>query len=668
MNNNGSQSFQQAVGELRSGNIAQAIDRCRQALAINPGAVPFLQLLGHCLTITHSYQEAEHCLQTGLSLAPLHPPLLDELGSLYAQTQRMDQAIEAFEKAVEIAPNGRTYKKLASALQAAGRDAEAEQAFEHYLSLDPLAGLVAEAAELWRQGQFEQALPKLKQVLQEAPENLDAMRYLALVYQGLNRQLDDAEALLRNVLRLAPDYQQARVNLGNLLLDRHKWKDAIKVYEQLTKDKPDDYLVWASLGHAYTREGDIDSGLRCYEQAITRNPDAAGVHMSRAHLLKTLGRQEDSIAAYRQATQLKPALGEAYWSLANLKTFRFQPDEIQRMEQQLKDVALADSAQVHFRFALGKAYEDARQYDQAWQHYHAGNQLQRSLVEYDPVEHELLLDQMKEVFTPALVSNLSGQGSEREDPIFIVGLPRSGSTLIEQILASHSMVEGTEELHYIGSIAHSTGQYRQDKLGYPATLAQLTARDLKAFAQQYLKQTQHYRVQGRPLFIDKMPNNFVHVGFIKLLFPNAKIINTRRFPLDSLLGAYKQLFAKGQNFTYDMLELSEYYRSYVAIMDFWHEQFPDQILDVHYELHMDDFEGQVRRILDYCRLPFEEQCLRFYETERAVRTASSEQVRQPIYRSALGLWKHYEQHLDLWQQDMQQIIAGLPEQVKHLAG
>ena len=289
------------------------------------------------------------------------------------------------------------------------------------------------------------------------------------------------------------------------------------------------------------------------------------------------------------------------------------------------------------------------------------------LTDFDPVEHELHLERVKEVFSSEFVASHAETGLREQGPIFIVGLPRSGSTLVEQILASHSQVEGTAELPNLAAIATGTGRYRNDGLVYPHTANILSSRDFEAYGKDYLKQVAHHRVEGTPFFIDKMPNNFIHVGWMKLTLPNARIINTRRHPIDSCLGAYKQLFAKGQDFTYDMFELSEFYRGYVDIMEHWHSVLPGHVLDVHYEDTVTDLETQVRKLLDFCGLPFEEQCLRFHETKRAVKTASSEQVRRPIYKDALGLWKKYGSALDPWREDLADIIEALPDSVKEVA-
>lgn len=389
------------------------------------------------------------------------------------------------------------------------------------------------------------------------------------------------------------------------------------------------------------------------------------MHMSYAHALKSQGRQAEALREYRAAIAQQPDFGEVYWSMANLKVFRFEPAEVAAMEEQVKRADLSESADVHFRFALGKACEDAGNYDRAWEFYHTGNQRQRQQVSYDPAGFDARHQQMAEVFTREFLDQHAGHGFESDAPIFIVGLPRSGSTLIEQILASHSQVEGTLEPPTLGEIAVSTARYRRDRLEYPESVRDLRGRDFRAYGKEYIEQTKTFRSTSRPRFTDKLPNNFSHVGFVHLILPNATIINARRHPLDSILGSYKQLFGQGQNFTYDMGELVLYYRRYHELMKHWHRVLPGKVLDVHYEETVGDFAAQVRRILAHCGLPFEEACMRFHETHRAVRTASSEQVRQPLYTRALGTWRRYEKHLRPWQEDLADIIAELPESVRN---
>jgi tetratricopeptide (TPR) repeat protein len=663
------QSLARAVKALRAGDAEKAEFICSDFLVANASSVPHIQLLSHALIKQEKFKEAKKQIEFALKIAPDYAGLYEDLGSLQGLQRDYEAAIPSFRRAVQLDPRlASAHRKLAQTLIAAGRGDEVDAAFEGFLDHDRDAALVAAGAEHWRAGRYDEAETTLLSALRKNAENIDAMRFLAMVYSDQDKKLLDAEALLRRAISIAPDFHQALGNLGRILVDNSKLGEAIEVYERLLEIKPDDDDAWAGYGRALAQAGRVKDAEEAYRKSLDINPKAPSVHMARAHMLKTLGSQEEALKEYRKSIELNPALGESYWSMANLKVFRFTDQEMSAMERQLDSDDLKEESRINFLFSLGKGYEDRKDYEKAWQLYDQGNQLKRSNLEYDPVQNELHLKRIREVFSKELFQAHEGAGHQAPDPIFVLGLPRSGSTLVEQILASHSQVEGTAELPNMGAIANGTGKYRPDGLAYPETLATLTRRDFTAYGKEYLKQVARHRVLGTPFFIDKMPNNFIHVGWIKLILPNAKIINTRRHPMDSLLGVYKQLFAKGQPFTYDTLELSEFYRCYIEIMAHWHDVLPGQVLDVHYEDTVTDLEAQVRRILKFCGLEFEESCLRFYETKRAVKSASSEQVRQPIYTSALGLWKMYGADLAEWQEQLKDIIDDLPPSVRDAAG
>ena len=610
--------------------------------------------------------EAERTVRRAVAIRPELGVLHEDLGAVLSLQGRFEEAVASFRSALHLDPNLKlAQKKLGQALARLGRGAEADAALEAWFEQDPDRIHVALALDHLRASRTEDAIATLRKALRQNPDNVDALHTLAQAHWGDEKRLSDIEALLRRVTSLAPRHVHAWTMLGTLLHDSDRPEEAIVCYQRAVEIEPANAGAWAGLGADYAQIGDMEKCASAYAQAVVLQPSLPGIHMSYAHVLKSLGHQQDSLREYRAAIALKPEFGEAYWSMANLKVFRFEPAEVAAMEEQLKREDLSESADVHFRFALGKAYEDAGDYDRAWEFYHAGNQRQRPLVSHDPVGFEARHEAIAEVFNREFLAEHAGQGFKSDEPIFIVGLPRSGSTLIEQILASHSQVEGTLELHTLGEIAVSTGRYRRDRGEYPEAVRELRGRDFRAYGQQYIDDTRIYRTTGRPRFTDKLPNNFSHIGFVHLILPNAKIINARRHPLDSILGSYKQLFGKGQNFTYDMNELALYYRQYHETMRHWHRVLPGKVLDVHYEVTVGDFESQVRRILAHCGLPFEEACLRFHETERAVRTASSEQVRQPLYTRALGTWRRYEKHLAPWQEELADIIAELPDSVRN---
>jgi len=659
-------SINAALKAMQAKRPLRVEEICRDYLQVSPGCADHLRLLAHALQAQSRLNEAEEKLRFALSLKPNFPQLHEDLGSVLALQGRYDEAISSLEKAVQLDPTqALAHRKLGQALAIVGRGEDADESFEAFFDKRPEDGQVARAANLLKEGKIDEAIGAFREVIRQNPNNVNAMRFLAITYwKEKKEKMDDAEALLRRVVEIAPDFAGGWINLAMVLVDRNKFLDAIHSYKQATDLEPGNPAAWGGLGNAYAIANYQDEAARAYARAVELNPRTPNLQMGYAHVLKTLGRQDESLRAYRAAIAAKPDFGEVYWSMANLKIFNFEAKEVAAMEQQLEHEELSESAEIHFHFALGKAYEDKKDYDKAWHYYAGGNQKQRMQVRYDPLETETRQNEVIEVFSKEFLEQHAGKGYEAADPILIVGLPRSGSTLVEQILASHSQVEGTSELPNLGRIANSIGRYRMENVHFPISVRDLRNKDWRAYGKQYLDETRRHRETDRPFFTDKMPNNFPLMGFLHLILPNAKIINARRHPYDSCLGAYKQLFGRGQNFTYDMDDLADYYRQYDTVMKHWHTTLPGKVLDVHYEETVMDLEGQVRRILDHCGLPFEEQCLRFWETDRAVRTASSEQVRQPIYSGALGKWRYYEKYLGIWQEQLGDIVEELPELVR----
>ena len=659
------ESITQAIKAVKAKRPLRAEEICRDYLEINPGCADHLRLLAHALQKQNRLDEAEKQLRFAISLKPDFPNLHEDLGSVLALQGRLDEAIPSLEKAIQLDPTqALAHKKLGQALARVGRGEDADESFHNYFEKRPEDGEIATGANHLKEGNVDEAIAIFREVIRKSPKNVNAMRYLAVAYWNEKQKLDDAEALLRRAVEIAPDFTGAWMNLGMVQLEHTKYMDAIHSFQQATHLEPRSATAWGSLGSAFARADLQEESAKAYARSVELNPGAHHWHMGYAHVLKTLGDQKGSLKAYRAAIAAKPDFGEVYWSMANLKIFNFEEEEVTAMEQQLENDELSESADIHFRFALGKAYEDKKNYNKAWHYYHSGNQKQRMQVSHDPLETELRQNEIIEVFSKEFLEEHSGNGFEAADPILIVGLPRSGSTLVEQILASHSKVEGTSELPNLGKIANSIGRYRPDKVHFPQAARDLRNKDWRAYGKQYMDETRRHRVMDAPFFTDKLPNNYSLVGLLHLILPNAKVINTRRHPYDSCLGAYKQLFGKGQNFTYDIYDLADYYRQYITTMKHWQEALPGKVLDVHYEETVTDLESQVRLILEHCGLPFEEQCLRFWETDRAVRTASSEQVRQPIYRGALGKWRRYEKHLDLWKEQLGDIVEELPEVAK----
>lgn len=500
-----------------------------------------------------------------------------------------------------------------------------------------------EAAEAMGANKLAVAERVLREILKVRPTDVAAIRMLAETGVRVGRY-DDAEKLLERCVELAPGFTAARHNYATVLYRQNKPVEAIAQTDKLLAEDPAHPAFRNLKAAALGRIGDYDEAIELYASVLKDQPRQPKTWMSLGHALKTVGRQAESVDAYRRCIALAPNLGEAWWSLANLKTVRFDRDDIAAMEAQLARRELTEEDRFHLHFALGKAYEDAADYGSSFHHYEAGNALRHEQLDYDADETSAHVRRSKSVFTPGFFEHRGGQGDPSADPIFIVGLPRSGSTLIEQILASHSQVEGTQELPDIIALARRLGG-RPSKDGdsaYPAVLADLGADDLKALGAEYLERAAPHRKLGRPYFIDKMPNNFAHLGLIALALPNAKIIDARRHPLGCGFSGFKQHFARGQGFTYSLTDIGRYYADYVELMTHFDALLPGRIHRVIYEEMVADPERQVRALLDHCGLPFEDGCLRFYENDRAVRTASSEQVRQPIFTDATEHWRHYD--------------------------
>ncbi len=638
-------AFEEAVQLVNSGDVARAEQVCREVLERHPRDVNLLALLGAILIKQRRLVEAEAALCRAIELAPTFAKPREDLGFLLVQLDRHAEAVEQLTRATRLDPKLESaWFTLGKALAQLGRGAEADAAFEKAFELSPGRRLMALAAEHHREGRLEEAESLYRRVLRQQPDNVDALRLLGMLAFAAGRP-DEAERLLARAIALAPDFAGAHLDLGRVYKEQDRYEEAIESLRraiELEPGKPQaHYLLGATLAPAaLTYEA-----LAAYERCLELKPDHAAARLGLGHVLKAVGRQAEAVAAYRECLRLKPDNGETYWSLANLKTYRFEDAELAAMEARVTAGGLSDQSEVNFLFALAKACEDRGAYERAFDFYARGNARQRSLVNYDPVQTELLNDRLIEVFSREFIDSRQGAGLPDRSPIFIVGLPRSGSTLLEQILASHSQVEGTSELPYLGRVATWLNRNRADGLNYPEAVRELEIGHFASLGRDYLERTLMHRRERAPRFIDKMPNNFPNLGFLALILPQAKIIDARRHPLDACFGCYRQLFAKGQAFTYDLTEIGEYYLQYQRMLDHWAGALPGRVLTVQYEEVVADLEGQARRLLEFCELPWEDACLRFYETERPVRTASSEQVRQPIYRRSVGFWRNYEAHL-----------------------
>jgi len=491
----------------------------------------------------------------------------------------------------------------------------------------------------------------LKPHLKEDPFDVYAIRMLGELASRIGRSRD-AENLLRRAIEIAPGFTAARANLALVLGRMGRPAEAMELLDDIFAAEPDDLGHWNLKAATLSRLGDFNEAIRMYESVLTRGPRQPKVWMSYGHLLKTVGRQAEGIAAYRKAIELKPTLGEAWWSLANLKTVKFDDADITTMRAALASDRLSDLDRFHLDFALGKAMHDADQTDDAFRHYAAGNALRLKSQPYEAGKITRAVDRCISAFTVEAFAERPG-GCEARDPIFIVGMPRAGSTLIEQILSSHSLVEGTSELPDIPALARKTDRY-------PDGALRASAEERHELGEEYLKRAGVQRRTDRPLFIDKLPNNWLFVPFIQLILPNAKIIDARRHPLGCCFSNFRQHFARGQDFTYDLADVGRYYADYVRLMAHLDRVLPGRVHRVIYERMVDDTEAEVRALLDYCGLEFEPACLEFYKTERAVRTASSEQVRQPIYREATEEWRAYDSYLGPLRDTLGPVVEAYP--------
>ncbi|MGH8052169.1 MAG: tetratricopeptide repeat-containing sulfotransferase family protein, partial [Arenimonas sp.] len=502
------------------------------------------------------------------------------------------------------------------------------------------------AASALAENKIPEAEHSLKSYLKQYPTDVAAIRMLAEVAARLGRDID-AENLLARCLELAPDFHFARQNYALILNRLNKGEQALAQAEILLQEDPANLSYLNIKAVALNKLGDCNAAIKLYESIIAKYPGYSKIWHSFGHTLKTAGFQERAIQAYRNSIELEPSYGEAYWSLANLKTFRFTEVDVDRMRSQLKTDVLSSDDRFHFDFALGKALEDQQEYDQSFEHYENGNALRKTLIRYSPERNRTKVDECVKLFTPEFFRERADFGIASADPIFILGMPRAGSTLLEQMLSSHSQVEGTMELPDIISITKTL--YRQlkgatAKTYYPLLL-EMTKEESIGFGERYIQNTQVHRQQGLPFFIDKMPNNFAHIALIQLILPNAKIIDARRHPLACCFSNYKQHFARGQNFSYSLDDMGSYYVDYIRLMSHFDSVLPGRIHRVYYESMVEHPEQEIASVLRYCNLPFEAGCLRFFENSRPVRTASSEQVRQPIYKEGVDHWRHYEKGL-----------------------
>jgi tetratricopeptide (TPR) repeat protein len=627
---------------LGRGRFTEVLQVADAYLGEHRGHRELLYLVAVSLRMLQRIPEALGTLATLQSFHPRYSRLFQERGHCHVFNRDAQQAIEAFEWAIRYNPAlPASWQALERLYRIVGRAQDATNAGNHVAKLASLPAEVVAARGMVADGDYEDAERTIRAFLAQRSDDVEGLRILSM----LARQFEyntDAEVLLDKLLAKAPNYNSARYDLILTLVDLHKHQRAREESERLMAAEPRNPGVRVTHAGILMALGDVNGSIERYQALLQQMPRDSELHQSLGHAYKTNGESAKAIESYRRAVEVRPDFGEAYWSLANLKTYRFTDAELERMRHYEAQPYLQQADRYHLCFALGKALEDRGDYAESFTYYDRGNALKKEGSLYRAAAQERAVNKQMELCTPEFFAERRGWGCPDASPIFVLGLPRAGSTLLEQILASHSQVEGTMELANIPRLVGSLGS--GDKFGdthYPGVLPQLTAEQCREFGEAYIRDTRVYRT-GKPFFIDKMPNNFRNIALIQLILPNAKIIDARRDAMDCCFSNFKQLYANGHPFAYNLDDIGRYYRSYASLMDHWDRVLPGRVLCMRHEDVLADLEGSVRRILDYCGLPFEPACVEFHRTERRVHTASAEQVRRPINRDGVDQWRPYE--------------------------
>jgi tetratricopeptide (TPR) repeat protein len=627
---------------LGRGRFTEVLQVADAYLGEHRGHRELLYLVAISLRMLQRIPEALGTLATLQSFHPRYSRLFQERGHCHVFNRDAQQAIEAFEWAIRYNPAlPASWQALERLYRIVGRAQDATNAGNHVAKLASLPAEVVAARGMVADGDYEDAERTIRAFLAQRSDDVEGLRILSM----LARQFEyntDAEVLLDKLLAKAPNYNSARYDLILTLVDLHKHQRAREESERLMAAEPRNPGVRVTHAGILMALGDVNGSIERYQALLQQMPRDSELHQSLGHAYKTNGESAKAIESYRRAVEVRPDFGEAYWSLANLKTYRFTDAELERMRHYEAQPYLQQADRYHLCFALGKALEDRGDYAESFTYYDRGNALKKEGSLYRAAAQERAVNKQMELCTPEFFAERRGWGCPDASPIFVLGLPRAGSTLLEQILASHSQVEGTMELANIPRLVGSLGS--GDKFGdthYPGVLPQLTAEQCREFGEAYIRDTRVYRT-GKPFFIDKMPNNFRNIALIQLILPNAKIIDARRDAMDCCFSNFKQLYANGHPFAYNLDDIGRYYRSYVSLMDHWDQVLPGRVLCMRHEDVLADLEGSVKRILEYCGLPFEPGCVEFHRTERRVHTASAEQVRRPINRDGVDQWRPYE--------------------------
>lgn len=639
--------------KIADGDLRAALADLANILAHAPEDTQALYMQAVACRYSGDFQGALDSLEQLKQHSPSYSRAHQEEGHVYRDSGDAEAALRAYTRALQLNPAlAASLRGQITALRALGRERAAIRAQAQLERLQQLPGEVLSAIDLVAQNKLLKAEEICRAFLQTHPSHVEAMRVLADIGVRLGI-LEDAEFLLESAVEFEPDNIEARMDYVQMLRKRQKFTAAVDEAEKLLARSPDNPQMRSLCAITRMQTGDFDIALKMLDEVLNAVPGDAATLTTKGHALKTCGRSTEAVTAYQDAMRHHPEHGEAYYSLANLKTYQFSDADLQRMRAQEQNSNLGYMDRVYLNFALAKAYEDRSDYQTSFMHYERGNRLKKAQSRYDASAMHAEFEATKRICSKPLFEQHSNHGCSAPDPIFILGLPRAGSTLLEQILSSHSQVDGTLELPNILSLSQRLRRRKgSTHNGYPEVLTELTADELASFGAQYIEDTRIHRDRA-PCFIDKMPNNFRHIGLIKLILPNARIIDARRSAMACCFSGYKQLFAEGQEFSYDLEDIGHYYCDYISLMDHWNSVLPGHVLQVNHEDVVEDLEREVRRVLEFCNLPFEDACLKYYETDRSVRTPSSEQVRQPIFSDGVEQWRHFEP----WLQPLQTVLG-----------
>lgn len=633
-------AYQNARDLIHKKEYLQAVSQLNEILRIFPNELNSIYLLIDCFIKINKPLEALEYTHKALSFKSDDKKLLLLEIRLNEFLERDSEAIVLLKTFISKYSDFSALKQLSNLLVKQDKTDEADDIVKQFFENNEDYGLLYKGVRHLHASRYRKAEDAFKKLLIEDENNIDALRFMGiLAFKSGNH--DIAEAMFTKALRLDPTYSLVWANLAQVYSVTGQLDKAKKSFKNILNMEPRNGLIWAEYGTVLTKLANYEESKNAYLKALNFKSDSPRVHLSLGHVYKTMGEIENSIDSYKNSIIQNKLSGEAYWSLANLKTYSFSENEIKVMEETLKeDMSDIERSQIHF--ALGKAYEVKKDFDNSFNNYFKGNEVKKGLIKYSSDDTTDNTKRILDFFNLETIRDFSKSSTVDQDPIFILGMPRSGSTLVDQIISSHSKVDGTQELPNIIKIASELNSNNQNT--YPEILKELDESKLSEMGNNYLSETTWAR-KNAPFFIDKMPNNFIHIGLIKTILPNAKIIDTRRDPMDTCFSCYKQFFARGQLFTYSLEDLGNYYTDYIKAMNHWHNVYGKDIFTVHYDNVINKTEETIRELIDYCNLPFEKECLEFYKSSRPVKTPSAEQVRQPIYKSGLNYWKNYEKHL-----------------------